>query len=296
MAGGRSPSRSIARSRSSEHERRPGRARRRGLRGIVANLAAWLSLIGRPRRFKAGRLLPPTRRLALGAIAGHRCWSAIAMVFLDARAVMLRPRAAALAGRYLQRDHRLWPVGLVPGSARRPDPAGGDPSRRSAGRIANLVLPSLVVRLHYLFLAIAVPGLAVTVVKGLIGRVRPSELGPFAYFPWSWQHEYASLPSGHSTTAFAAAVAIAALWPRTRIPMLIFAVVIAASRVVITAHFVSDVVAAAFVGALRRDPGAQLVRGARARFRARAPTAPCTSAPGPSWRRIKAVARRLIGQ
>ena len=58
----------------------------------------------------------------------------------------------------------------------------------------------------YLFLAIAVPGLVVTVVKRLIGRVRPSESGPFAYIPWSWQHEYASLPSGHTTTAFAAAV------------------------------------------------------------------------------------------
>ena len=60
------------------------------------------------------------------------------------------------------------------------------------------MLTSLVVRLEYLFLAIALPGLFVTVVKGLIGRVRPSELGPFTYSPWSWQHEYASLPSGHS--------------------------------------------------------------------------------------------------
>ena len=80
-----------------------------------------------------------------------------------------------------------------------------------------------------------------------------------------------------------------ALWPRTRIPLLIFAVVIAVSRVVITAHFVSDVVAAAFVGALRRDPGAQLVCGARARFSCRRPTVPCTCArarPGAASRRL----------
>ena len=44
------------------HERAPV------LRGTVANLAAWLSLIVRARRFKAGRLLPPSRRLAIGAI------------------------------------------------------------------------------------------------------------------------------------------------------------------------------------------------------------------------------------
>ena len=107
-----------------------------------------------------------------------------------------------------------------------------------------------------MFLAIALPGLFVTVVKGLIGRVRPSELGPFIYSPWSWQHEYASLPSGHATAAFAAAIAIGALWPKARVPFWIFAAVIAVSRVVIQAHFVSDVIAAAFVGGF----GAILVR------------------------------------
>ena len=77
--------------------------------------------------------------------------------------------------------------------------------------------------------------------------------------------------------------------------MLIFAVVIAVSRVVITAHFVSDVVAAAFVGSF----GAIVVRNwfaARALVFLPDPDGAVRVRPGPSWRRIKAVARALIGQ
>ena len=130
---------------------------------------------------------------------------------------------------------------------------------------------------------------------GLIGRVRPSDVGPFAYVPWSWRNEYASLPSGHSTTAFAAAVAIAAIWPKARIPMLVYAAIIALSRVVITAHFVSDVVAAAFVGGF----GAILVRNWYAsRGLAFVPEfdGSVRAKPGPSWRRIKSVAAKLSGR
>jgi undecaprenyl-diphosphatase len=157
------------------------------------------------------------------------------------------------------------------------------------------VVTSVIVRLDYLFLAVAIPGLFVTVVKRLIGRVRPSDLGPFSYVPWSWRPEYASLPSGHGTTAVAAAIAIGALWPRARVPMWAFAVVIAVSRVVIQAHFASDVIAAAFVGGF----GAILVRNWFAARRLgfmvdREGTV--RTLPGPSWRRLKTVARRLFGQ
>ena len=77
--------------------------------------------------------------------------------------------------------------------------------------------------------------------------------------------------------------------------MWIFAVVIAVSRVVIQAHFVSDVVAAAFVGGF----GAILVRNwFAARRLAFVPGRDGTvhAMPGPSWRRLKTVARRLSGQ
>ena len=45
--------------------------------------------------------------------------------------------------------------------------------------------------------------LFVAIVKRFIGRVRPSSAGPFAYEPFHWRPDFASLPSGHTTTAFA---------------------------------------------------------------------------------------------
>ncbi|HMK78526.1 MAG TPA: phosphatase PAP2 family protein [Xanthobacteraceae bacterium] len=165
----------------------------------------------------------------------------------------------------------------------------------ATGRLTYLVLTSLVIRLEFIFAAIAVPGLFVTVVKRLIGRVRPSELGAFAYMPWSWRPDYASLPSGHATSAFAAAVAIGAVWPRARIPMWVFAAVIALSRVVITAHFVSDVVAGGVVGAI----GALLMRkwfASRGLVFIAEPDGSVRRKPGPSWGLLKSVAARLFSR
>ena len=68
--------------------------------------------------------------------------------------------------------------------------------------------------------------------------------------PFSWRPAYASLPSGHATTAFAALVAIGAIFPQARALMWIYAVLIALSRVIITAHHPSDVIAGAIVGAV----------------------------------------------
>ena len=67
--------------------------------------------------------------------------------------------------------------------------------------------------------------------------VRPSALGPFAYVPFSWRPDYAGMPSGHSTAAFAAAVAVGMVWPRARPLLWIYAIVIAASRVNYTEQF-----------------------------------------------------------
>ena len=129
-----------------------------------------------------------------------------------------------------------------------------------------------------MFTAIALPGLFVTIVKRLIGRARPLVDGndAFAYLPFGWKVDYASLPSGHATTAFAALVAIGAIFPQARALMWIYAVLIALSRVVLTAHYPSDVMAGAFVGAAGACWCAMVCRP-RARF-CRRPTVPCGDA------------------
>jgi undecaprenyl-diphosphatase len=162
--------------------------------------------------------------------------------------------------------------------------------------MSRRVLAAIAVRLGFLFVAIALPGLVFTIVKRLIGRARPLVEGsadPFLYRPLGWSVEYASLPSGHATDAFAIATAIGALWPRTRPIMWTYALLIAVSRVVLTAHFPSDVIAGAVVG----TAGALIVRdwfAARRLAFTLAPDGAVRPMPGPSFARIKRVARQLI--
>jgi undecaprenyl-diphosphatase len=154
-------------------------------------------------------------------------------------------------------------------------------------RFTQGVLTALAARFGFLFLAIGVPGLFVTIVKRLIGRARPSVGGhddPFAYMPFIWRPEYASMPSGHATTAVAAAIAIGAIWPRARWLMWLYALVIMFSRVAVLAHHPSDVIAGALVGAA----GAFLVRRWFAARRLVFFGADLRAYPGPSWRRTKA--------
>jgi membrane-associated phospholipid phosphatase len=163
-------------------------------------------------------------------------------------------------------------------------------------RMSRGVLAAIAVRLGFLFVAVGLPGLIFTIAKRLIGRARPFVGGsadPFSYQPLGWDVEYASLPSGHAIDAFAIATAVGALWPSLRPLMWTYAVAIAVSRVVLTAHFPSDVVAGAVVGVV----GVLLVRD----WFARRGLAFSVGAdgivrpwPGPSLARIKRVARQLI--
>jgi undecaprenyl-diphosphatase len=161
--------------------------------------------------------------------------------------------------------------------------------------IARQVLAAWAVRLGFVFTAIAVPGLFVTIVKRLIGRARPFVGGDdvWVYLPFAWRVDHASLPSGHATTAFSALVALGALFPQARALLWIYAALIALSRVVVAAHYPSDAVAGAIVGAV----GALLVRNwfaARRLGFVVASDGAVRALPGPSVRRIvKAVARRL---
>ena len=160
-------------------------------------------------------------------------------------------------------------------------------------RLARLTVVSLIVRLEFIFVAIALPGLVGTIIKHLIGRVRPSVVGPFAYVPFSWRAAYASMPSGHATTAFAVAVAFGVLWPRARPLLWLYALVIAASRVIIAAHYPSDVIAGACLGGF----GALLIRNyfaARHLGFVAVRDGTVHALPGPSLRRVKSVFARLF--
>ena len=122
------------------------------------------------------------------------------------------------------------------------------------------LLLGLGTRLQFVFLAVVFPVLVGEVMKWSIGRARPfvggADAGVFNFSHFAGTPAYSSFPSGHSITAAALAFAVAAVWPRTRGVMIVYAVVILATRLVLLAHHPSDVVAGALVGVL----GAMCVR------------------------------------
>jgi len=160
-------------------------------------------------------------------------------------------------------------------------------------RWTRLAMAAVAARLGFLFLAISLPGIVQAILKHQIGRHRPSELGPFTYEPFSWEHQFSSFPSGHTTTAFSVLVAFGALFPRLRPLLWTYAILIAISRVVISTHYPSDVMAGALVGGF----GALLIRNWFAERRLALYVGSdheVRPLPGPSVGRLKRVACRLL--
>lgn len=114
-------------------------------------------------------------------------------------------------------------------------------------------------RLQFVFFAVLVPLLAGELIKWVVGRGRPfvgGHANPFNFAPFAGTEAYASFPSAHAITAFALAFAVSAVWPRARAAMIVYAILIAVSRLVLLAHHPSDVVAGALIGVV----GAMAVR------------------------------------
>ena len=103
----------------------------------------------------------------------------------------------------------------------------------------------------FVFLSVAVSGLIGDILKFVVGRTRPQllfeqDLATFEPFTHGWA--YNSFPSGHSQAIFAAMVALTLVFPRYDRAYLALAVLVAASRVLTTVHYFSDVVAGAWLG------------------------------------------------
>ncbi|PPE79673.1 hypothetical protein C3941_11265 [Kaistia algarum] len=103
----------------------------------------------------------------------------------------------------------------------------------------------------FLFGSIAGIGILVNIVKQLIGRGRPvtfDYVGPFMLDPFRFAFEFQSFPSGHSATAGALIAFGFLVARRWKLGLLIFGLAIGASRVVVAAHYPSDVLAGLLVG------------------------------------------------
>jgi undecaprenyl-diphosphatase len=89
---------------------------------------------------------------------------------------------------------------------------------------------------------------AITIgLKRAVERPRPPVVDPAVHALVRVPHDY-SMPSGHASTAFAAALAIGLVHRRLLLPLLALAELIAISRVWLGVHYLSDVLVGAAIG------------------------------------------------
>jgi membrane-associated phospholipid phosphatase len=261
------------------------------LRRIGQNLSGWIVVLGR-----APQAQPPRWRAAAFVAIGVAVAAIVASMFLIDTAASdwarhLPPwltEAADEITNFGLSGWFLYPLGFILLCLAAATSPSLPPSIYGT-------LGALAARCGFLFVAIGLPGLFVTIVKRMIGRARPyvgPHDDPFAYVPFAWRPEYASMPSGHATTATAAAIAFGAIWPRLRPAMWLYALIIMATRVIINVHHPSDVIAGALVGIV----GALLIRRWFAARRLVFSAIDLRAYPGPSWRRLIVVARHLVGR
>lgn len=113
--------------------------------------------------------------------------------------------------------------------------------------------PMIAEKAAYIFYSVGLSGLVCFVIKILLGRARPYEWGfnhlyGFYFFklsPHMW-----SFPSGHATTIASAMIAASILWPRIEKIALLIMLLVAVSRLVIDAHYLSDVMCGLYLGCM----------------------------------------------
>jgi membrane-associated phospholipid phosphatase len=103
----------------------------------------------------------------------------------------------------------------------------------------------------FVFLSLSLSGIIIDVVKWIAGRYRPIELFNHGYFGFEYfrtGYELTSFPSGHAQTVFSLATALTILFPRWGILLFVVAGTVGISRIILTSHYLSDVIAGAGIG------------------------------------------------
>ncbi len=113
----------------------------------------------------------------------------------------------------------------------------------------NQFWPNLRTKAALVVAAVISTGVFVLVVKFIVGRSRPYT-GEIGFSPFTLGSAHASWPSGHTTSAFAFAVAAGLAFPALRWPLVALAALTGFSRMVLEMHYFGDIIMGATIGTL----------------------------------------------
>lgn len=119
--------------------------------------------------------------------------------------------------------------------------------------VAHFVLKRrpIAVTAAFLFVSVAASGIAADVLKVIFGRTRPKLLFREDLYEFHWFKfgaNWNSFPSGHSTTVAAVTMALCLLVPRWWPVFIPLGIALVATRVITTAHYLSDALFGATLG------------------------------------------------
>ena len=119
-----------------------------------------------------------------------------------------------------------------------------------------------------LLVALVATGMTNSELKGFFGRARPPALfkdlaaaGQVVVYTVAGPLHSRSFPSGHTATAFAAALFVGLRVRRVLVPALLVALLVGLTRIYLGLHFPADIVAGAVVGSAWAVACAAAVRG-----------------------------------
>lgn len=112
--------------------------------------------------------------------------------------------------------------------------------------------PRMTTMLVFLWACLLFSGIICDILKVVLGRARPElffreDLYGFFWFQFNMDSYYWSFPSGHTTVITAIMAGFSAIKPRYTFLFMTTALIICSMRIVLTQHYISDVMAAIYL-------------------------------------------------